>query len=85
MSHTLDEERDMICSPDKWPMLVLPLKRSNNGLETAVLTAPLSVMKIPPAEPITIRIGTMFDNISELPTKTYQDVWALLDDGWRVD
>lgn len=29
MAHTLDEERDMICHPLKWPMIVLPLKRHN--------------------------------------------------------
>jgi hypothetical protein len=68
-------------------MTVLPLKRKNffEPGNTAVFTLPLSITSLRDDEPIEIRIGTMFDNLSELPTKTYSNVDALLADGWRVD
>lgn len=87
MAHTLDEERDMICHPLKWPMIVLPLKRHNpfKPGNHAVFIPPLSVEVVEPDAPIKIHIGNMYEKLSELPEKTYPNVDALLADGWRVD
>lgn len=84
---TREQDRDMILSPAKWPLLFLPLKRRSVGEgwpELGYLKAPLSVMKLKADEPVTISLGTIFDS-SPRPQRTYQDVDALLDDGWVVD
>lgn len=86
---TMDTTRDreMILHPNCWPLAVLPLKKANpfQPGNTAVFAPFLSVTTIRDDEPIEIRIGTLYNKLSELPTKTYSDVDALLDDGWRVD
>lgn len=78
--------REMILHPLRWPQLALPLKRRNpfDAGNTAVFF-PGMTDEIQPNEPIEIRIGTLFDKLSELPVVRYQDVDALLDDDWVVD
>lgn len=79
-------DRDFILKPREWPHLYLPLKRhSDHGLDTAVFALPLNVMHVKPDEPIEILVGTIFDKLSELPRKRYENVDALLADGWIVD
>jgi hypothetical protein len=78
-----NRDRNFILNPNEWPMLILPLKRS--GFECAVFAPPISKGSIPEDAPLEILIGTMFDKLSELPRKKYENVDALLADGWRVD
>ena len=87
VSHTREQHRDMILHPLKWPALVLPLTRHNpfDPGNCAVFSPPMGVHSVAADEPIEIRIGTMFQKMSELPRKQYENVDALLDDGWTVD
>ena len=79
-------DRNMILNPNDWPHLILPLKRAvTNGIECAVFAPPISKGSIPEDVPLEILIGTMFDKLSELPRKRYENVDALLADGWKVD
>lgn len=80
-----NRDREMILKPRNWPMLVLPLKRHKDGLECAVLAVPMNVMEIAPDATLEIRLGTIFDKLSDAPVKQYADVDSLLDDGWMVD
>lgn len=83
----MNRDREMILNPREWPNVVLPLKRRNPFQDgnTAVFAPSLNITTIKPDEPIEILIGTMFDKLSELPTKQYENVDALLADGWKVD
>ena len=76
----------MILNPLRWPHMVLPLKRGNPFDEgnLAVFAPALNVEKVRDDAPIKIHLGNLF-NFKDGPTKTYTDVDALLDDGWRVD
>lgn len=80
-------DREMILHPMRWPLLVLPLKRDNpfQSGNQAVFCPKLSILEVKEDQPIEIRIGTMFDKFTELPTREYENVDALLADGWRVD
>jgi hypothetical protein len=80
-------DKQMILNPMRWPLLCLPLKKANPMQEgnCAYFAPPISAQKISEDEAITIRIGTIYDNIEACPEKTYENVDALLADGWRVD
>ena len=82
-----ERDRHMILSPLEWPLLVLPLKRhSKGGLpDAAVFCPPLNRQGISPDDPITIRLCNMFMLNANAPEQTYENVDALLADGWRVD
>lgn len=82
-----EQDRDFILHPNKWPMLILPLTRANpfQPGNTAIFAPPFNVLKVAPDEPIEILIGTLFDKLRELPRKRYDNVDALLADGWVVD
>jgi hypothetical protein len=82
-----DRDRNFILNPNDWPHLILPLKRKNPFQDgnMAVFAPPISKGSIPEDAPIEILIGTMFDKLSELPRKQYENVDALLADGWKVD
>lgn len=87
MTHTLAEETHMITHPVQWPHMNLPLINRETR-ESAVFGPSLSRTTISEDESITILIGA---NIwlpsawSECEQKTYENVAALLADGWRVD
>ena len=83
MSESSDRDRNFILTPREWPNIVLPLVRK--GGECAVFAPSLAITHIKPDAPIEILIGNMFDKLSELPTKRYENVDALLADGWKVD
>jgi hypothetical protein len=81
-----NKDREMILSPDRWPLFYLPLKRKNpkGGFPAVALLRSAST------DPEAIRI--VEENMSlygplpgEITTHTYPDVDALLADGWMVD
>lgn len=79
-----DRDRDMILHPLKWPHTVLPLKRVDDfQFDLAVFNPPLGRTEISETEPITVGLYNMFTVGG--PSKTYENVDALLADGWRVD
>jgi len=82
-----EKHREMILDPFKWPHLVLPIKRyRDGGMETALVYAGMERLK--EDEPIQVKLNTtMFGDLPGLESemKTYENVDALLDDGWVVD
>jgi hypothetical protein len=80
-------DKQMILNPMRWPLLVLPLKKSDpfQPGNMAVFAPPLNTERIAEDQPIEIRIGTMYDKLWNLPTISYPNVDALLADGWKVD
>lgn len=70
----------MTTSDRDWPLLVLPLKRTGE-LECAVLLNPVPALGCQ----ITIILSDLYSLKPDSPTKTYTDVWAMIDDGWVVD
>jgi len=80
----LDRERQMIRRPGKWPHLVLPLVRAGNP-DCAVFAPRVGLMTIAEDAEITIYLSNMFMDWTKAETKTYENVDALLADGWRVD
>jgi hypothetical protein len=79
----------MILDPYRWPHLLLPIKRraksQDVGIETAVLAAGMQMID----ENAELTIQSNSTIFGELPgggkLKTYDNVDALLDDGWVVD
>jgi hypothetical protein len=86
-----DHER--IGSPDKWPYWpILPMKRFKNGdLEIGVITPdyPSTVIHLGmfQVDMIKLVLHQLANDgeVMDVKTTAYQDVWAMLDDGWRVD
>lgn len=86
MQHTREDHRNMILDPYKWPHMSLPLKRFRNGhMETALLWAGMN--RLSEDEPLQIKANTtLFGNLPGGPDFIdYDNVDALLDDGWVVD
>jgi hypothetical protein len=75
----------MILDPYRWPHLLLPLKRYVDGfMQTAIMAAGME--KLDPNKPIEIRNNTtIFGPVGQPEILTYENVDALLDDGWEVD
>lgn len=90
MTPVPDRDREMILNPVRWPMLALPLKRSvmdYPGENEAVFLPGPSVLKIDEDAAIEIRMCNLYAmrNKNDVPTKKYENVNALLADGWVVD
>jgi hypothetical protein len=76
------QDAEMIRRPHLWPHMVLPLKRTYSGLETAV------VRDVRPDGAVLVEENTtLFGPVGdEKPTmRTYLDAEAVVDAGWRVD
>lgn len=77
----------------KWPMWpILPMKRIQNGnLETGIITPdyPSTIIHVNLFQTdliaVTIRQLKSDGEVDGCKTTKYQDVWAMLDDGWKVD
>ncbi len=72
---------EMVTSDEKWPGLVLPLKRHTaEGLQCAYLPDPIRLKM-----PVAIYMGNMFHPQPDDHRIVYGSVNELLDAGWEVD
>lgn len=79
--------REMILSPYKWPLFYLPLKRKRKGDDGFPEIALLRSAVSKDTYPLHVDINrTIYGPISgEVKEVVYENVDALLDDGWEVD
>jgi len=84
MTEVSSRDREMILTPNEWPMIYLPLKRKTDGGWSDV-----ALLRSASTDPEAIRIVeenmTLHGPLGEITTHTYQNVDALLADGWVVD
>lgn len=80
----ISDHRDMILHPLKWPNAVLPLKRGSEfPYDLGVVSVPAGVTEISESDAIKVGLYNLFAVGG--PSHTYENVDALLADGWRVD
>lgn len=77
----------LILNPDEWPVWpFLPVKRKDSSLENKNLGFLVDEHK--KDGKLTVYHGMLFNTpmkLKELPKSTYDDVDALLADGWVID
>lgn len=78
-------DREMILDPYKWPLFYLPLKRKSEGGGWPEI-ALLRLASTDPNVERTVEVNmSCYGPIGEITTLTYENVDALLADGWIVD